>query len=45
MCRLRAKHDVCFQPGRISIVALGLDSLFEWAMYMACSSAVVRLLG
>ena len=30
--RLRAKYGVCFQTGRMVIVALGLDSLFECAL-------------
>jgi len=32
VCRLRTKHGVCFQSGRMSIVTLGLDSLFAWAL-------------
>jgi len=45
VCRLRAIYGVCFQSGRLSIVALALDSLFEWALYMDCASDVVRLFG
>ncbi len=36
---------MCFQSGRMSIVALGLDSLCLWALYMACSNVVVSLSG
>ena len=45
VCRLRARYGVCFQSGRTTIVALESDSLLEWALYMACSSVVVRFLG
>ena len=45
LCRLRVRYDVCFQSGSISIDALGCVSLFVCALYMACSSAFVSLLG
>jgi hypothetical protein len=38
-------YGVLFQPGRMSIVALGLESLCEWALKMACSNVVVSLSG
>ena len=45
MCRLRAKYGVCFHSGSVSMVAKGCVSLYVCAMYMACSSAFVSLLG
>ena len=36
---------VCFQSGSISTVRLGLSFLWVWALYMACSRAVVSLSG
>ena len=36
---------MCFQSGTIGIVRLGVWLLWVWALYMACSSAVVSLLG
>ncbi len=45
MCIFLACYGVCFQSGRTSIDALGLESPCEWALYMACSSAFVSLSG
>ena len=36
---------MCFQSGSISIVRLGFSFLWVWALYMACSRAVVSLSG
>ena len=36
---------MCFQSGSMRMVRLGVWFLFVWALYMACSSAIVSLLG
>ena len=45
VCRLRARYGVCFKLGSMSIVAVWLVSLCLFALYMACSSALVSLSG
>jgi len=49
VCKLRVRYGVCFQSGSINIDALGCVSLCVCvcvcALYMACSSAFVSLLG
>ena len=45
VCWLHARYCACFRYGIISIDARGCVSLCVCALYMACSSAFVSLLG